>query len=144
MDLVGGIIIVLGFLIFIELFKIVEKSARVISISKSSMATMRDKSLGDDQKEVAMQKNAKSLFVLFFIITIGSALAVAIPLGIVWLMEQAKWLTVDEVIKTTLSWEFLGGTLVVSVAYFWLIRKKMKPQSSTSTINPADEEAKGK
>lgn len=120
----GGVILVLGFLVFIKLFKLVEKSTRVVSVAKSALATVRDNNLDDYQKEKTMQKNAKELLSLFFLITLGSALALAIPLGIVWVMELSNLLTMNEVIDLTLSWEFIGIAVVLSIGYFWLTRKR--------------------
>ena len=115
MELAGGIVIVLGFLIFVKIFGLVEKSTKVISIAKSSMSIVQNANLDEYEKEIAMQKHAKQLFALFFFITLGSITALAVPFGLVWLMELAKILTVNKVIETTLSWEFITATLIFSI-----------------------------
>ena len=124
MVLVGGIVVVLGFIIFVQLFGLVEKNTKVIHIAKSAITIVRDASLDDYQKEVAMQKHAKELLSLFFLITMGSIMALAIPFGLIWLMEFAKLLTVNEVIETTLSLEFIAATVIISIGCFWLMREK--------------------
>ncbi len=124
MTLVGGIVVVLGFIIIVKLFKLVEKSTKVIGIAKSAVSIVRDADIDDYQKEIAMQKYAKELFFLFFLITTISLLAIAIPFSFIWLMERAELLTVNEVIDTTLSLEFITVTVVLSIIFFWLVRKK--------------------
>jgi len=124
MTIIGGLILVLGFLLFLKLFGLVERSKKVITIAKSSMETVRSKVLDDYQKEKAMQKNAKELFVLFFIIALGSLFAVVIPLGVVWVMQYFNIVEVQEVIDLTFSWEFILASIIISVIVFWLWAKK--------------------
>ncbi len=124
MTLVGAIVVVLGFIIIVKLFNLVEKSTKVIGIAKSAVSIVRDADIDDYQKEIAMQKYAKELFFLFFLITTISLLAIAIPFSFIWLMERAELLTVNEVIDTTLSLEFITVTVVLSIIFFWLVRKK--------------------
>ena len=78
MTIVGGIVIVVGFFIFLKLFGIVEKSTEVLKIAKLATSIVRDGSLDDYQKEIAMKKHSKRLFSLFLLITAGSALSLAI------------------------------------------------------------------
>lgn len=125
----GGIIVVLGFVVLLKLFGLIERSKRVISIAKSSVTVMQDKQMDDLGKEKAMQKNATDLLVLFLIITVLSALAVGLPFVLVWVMELAGLVTVNQVIELTLSWEFILVAIVLSVAYFWIIRKKPEKTS---------------
>lgn len=124
MALIGGLVIVLGFIILVKFLGLVENSTKVIKIAKSAIIIVRDTNLGDHQKEIAMQQHAKELFFLFFLIVMGSVVALAIPFGIIWLMELAKLLTVDEVIDTTLSGKFIAVTTIISIGYVWLMRKK--------------------
>jgi len=124
MVLVGGIVIIVGFFIFMKLFGLVEKSTKVINLAKSAVKIVRDAHLDDYQKEIAMQKHAKELLSLFFLITIGGIMALAIPFSLIWLMELAKLLTVTEVIETTLSFQFIAIAFIISIGYFWLMQKK--------------------
>ncbi len=123
-EVVGGVVLVLGFLIFMKAFRLVEKSMEVVGIARSSIEVVRDVKTDDYQKEIAMQKNAVQLLSLFLKITAGSIAAVAIPFGCIWLLELVGVLVVDDVIETTLSWEFIVGTVVVSFAVFYLVWRK--------------------
>jgi hypothetical protein len=120
MALVGAIIVVLGFIVLVKLFGLVEKSTDVIEIARSAASIVRNAEIDDLQKEIAMQKYAKELFYLFFVITIISVLAIAIPFGLIWLLEFAGVLTVAEVIDETLSLKFIAITIVLSIALFWV------------------------
>lgn len=124
MALVGAFVVVLGFILFVKLFGLVEKSTRVVRIAKSAATIVRDADLDDYQKEMAMQKYAKELFFLFFLITSISVLAIAIPFSFIWLMEFAKLLTMDEVLDTTLSLEFITATAVLSIILFGVSARK--------------------
>jgi sterol desaturase/sphingolipid hydroxylase (fatty acid hydroxylase superfamily) len=123
MVLFGGIIVVAGFFICLKLFGVIERSRKVIEVSKSSLAVVRDSNLDDLQKEKALQKHAIELFTLFFLITAGSLAALALPFGLIWLMELAKLLDVSEVIELTLTLEFIAATIIISLGYYLVIRR---------------------
>lgn len=123
---IGGFILVLGFLLFLKLFKVVNKSRDVIDVAKISLSTVRNKELSDLEKEKIMQKNAMKMFPLFLWISIGSILALLIPMALVWLLEQIGIMKLDEVIELSLSWLFIGVSLVVSVLIFWIWKIKNK------------------
>lgn len=120
MVLVGEIVVVLGFMLFMKLFGLVGRTKRVAGVAKSALEVIRDSNLDDLQKEKATQRYAKELFSLFFVIAAVSLTALAIPLGIVWTMELANLLTVAEVIEGTLTLQFIGIAAVLSVIMFVL------------------------
>ena len=118
--MVGEIVVVLGFMLFMKLFGLVGRTKRVAEVAKSALEVIRDSNLDDLQKEKATQRYAKELFSLFFVIAAVSLTALAIPLGIVWTMELANLLTVAEVIEGTLTLQFIGIAAVLSVIMFVL------------------------
>ena len=124
MSYVGAIILVMGFLVLIEYLKVIEKSSIVIGIAKRSIVIIRDSESSDLQKEKAMQKYAKELLLLFLFIAAGSLLALAIPFTLLWLMELAGLLSVQSVITTTLSWDFIIGSIVLSIIIIWIKSRK--------------------
>ena len=124
MELAGAMVLLVGFVAFMKLFGLVEKSIKVVNIAKLSITIVQDASLDDNQKESMMQKHAKELFSLFFLITIGSIAALAIPFTLVWLMELANLLTVNDVIETTLSLKFIVIAILISIGWYWLMKKK--------------------
>ena len=118
MLLVGEIVLILGFMILLKVFGLIGRTKKVTGVARSALEVVRDRDLDDRQKEAATQKYAKELFSLFIVIAGASLIALGIPLGIVWIMELANLLTVAEVISATLTLEFLGIAVVLSVGMF--------------------------
>ena len=118
MDLVGGIVVVLGFMIFMKLFGLVHRTKRAAEVAKSVVEVIRDPCMEDRQKEMATRQYAKELFALFLVIAAASLIALAIPLGIVWIMEFADLLTVAEVIAGAFTLKFVGIAAILSLVLF--------------------------
>lgn len=115
----AAIFLVIAFIWILKISRIVENSARVVSITRNSIADLRNPALDDDAKEAAMQTHAKHLFGLFFLITIAGASAVLAPLGVIWVLDRFDLLSLDGVVGVTLSWQFLlASTLVISLLLF--------------------------
>ena len=70
-DYAGALFLVIGFIAILKIAGLVEKSTRVIAISKQAVAVLRDEGMSDDEKENLMQGHAKQLAGLFFLLTIG-------------------------------------------------------------------------
>lgn len=115
--------VVLGFMTFVKLFGLVRRTSRAAEVGRSVLAVIRDPSLEDHQKELETQRYAKELFSLFLIIAGASLIALAIPLGLVWIMELANLLTVAEVIAGTLTLKFIVFAAALSVILFLLSKK---------------------
>ncbi len=124
MELLGGLIVAAGFVGLVKLFGLVERNTEVIRISKSAFSIVGDKELDDLQKEKRMQKHAKELLTLFIIIITTSILAIAIPLGLVWLMDYAGLLSFNKVIDLLTSIEFILASVVISIVVVVLTRRK--------------------
>lgn len=123
MSILGAIWLVVGFITLIKILDIFSKSADAITAAKLAYADFKNPRLGDDAKEIALQGHAKKLFSLFLLITFGSIIALALPIGLLWLLEQIGILSLSVVMATALSWEFLLiSTLFVTVV-FWIARK---------------------
>ncbi|QGY39213.1 hypothetical protein GM415_03435 [Pseudodesulfovibrio cashew] len=120
---VGVAILVLGFVVLLKAFGLVDKANRTIACSKESVDIIRNPGLGDDDKEKALQANSKQLFLLFFQLTLGCAAALLLPAAVVWGLDKAGLMSFDEVVAFTLSWEFLLGTTLLIVVLFYVMRK---------------------
>ncbi len=113
----GASILVIGFILCMKLFGLVEKANKVLILSQDSMAVLRNTDMEDAAKETAMQTNALKLFGLFFTLTLGCAAALGLPIALVWLLSLADIMPFDSVIIFTLSWKFLlASTLLISLA----------------------------
>ena len=113
----GAIFLVIGFIIVLKAFKLVEKSTRVIDISRRAVADLRSSELDDDAKESAMQSYAKQLFGLFFLITIGGIAAVFLPVAVIWELDRLQFVSLDAILRVALSWHFIiATTILISIA----------------------------
>lgn len=111
----GGAFIVVVFFGLLKVFKVIAVSKEVIALSGSVMSTMNS-DMSDLEKEKAMQSFSIRLFKYFFGIMIGSVLAIGIPLLLIWLLQLLGLVSFDEVLETTLTWEFITLSCLVGVA----------------------------
>lgn len=118
MTWVGTVFFVLGFVFLAKIFQLLEKNARVIVIARDAASIVRSEEMDDYQKEAKLQQYAKELFGLFLSTVALTLGAIAIPLGLIWLMELAGLLTVKGVLDTMLSLRFIAITILFSVLYF--------------------------
>lgn len=124
MDWVGAIAIVFLFVIFLQLFRVVSSSKEVVSIAGNVLSVVKDKDLSDLEKEKTMQRYTVVLLKHFFLIALGCALALAIPLGFIWGFERLGLMSFDRVMDITLSWQFILATTVLGFAFYYLVVKK--------------------
>lgn len=120
----GAIFLVLGFIFILKIFGLVEKSTRVINISKQAMTELRNTELSEDDKELAMQSHAKQLAGLFLFIVTGSLAAVFLPFLTIWGLDILGLLSIDAVMGVALSWPFIIATTVLLVLAFIVSRKR--------------------
>ena len=116
----GAIFLVIGFIVVFKLFKLVERSTRVIDLSRQAVADLRSSELDEDAKEVAMQSHAKHLFGLFLLITVGGAAAVFLPVAVIWGLDQLQLISLDAVLGVALSWQFIVAATVLFIVVFFV------------------------
>jgi hypothetical protein len=112
----------LTFLFLLKAFRLVEKAPRVMAISTRVLRDLRDPQLDDDAKEARMREHARVLGGLFTLITGGTFVAFAAPLGLVWLLDAAGILSLNRVLDALASWPLLVGGTIAVVAQLWLGR----------------------
>ncbi len=99
MNFVLAVFVVVGFAATLEYLNLPDHARAVGNRSSDSLEVLRDDSLGDREKEEALQSQSRELFRLLGILVGGSALALGLPLGIVWLIGQlgigSFWETID-------------------------------------------------
>ncbi|HSG97433.1 MAG TPA: hypothetical protein VLA11_05540 [Woeseiaceae bacterium] len=123
-DYAGALFLVIGFIVILKIAGLVERSTRVIAISKQAVAVLRDEDMSDDEKENLMQSHAKQLAGLFFLLTIGGLAAVFLPFALIWAFDQAGLISVDSVLAVALSWPFITVTTVVIIIAIVVSRKR--------------------
>ncbi len=130
---IAVIALVIGFIILIRAFGLMEKSKRVFTLSADSFQAIRNSDLSDEKKESILQKNAVQLFRLFFIIAFGGAAAILIPSSLVWLCDRLGWVSFSDVLAITLSPLFLiiSGLFLAVTLIFGLKRSHEKVRYSS-------------
>jgi hypothetical protein len=113
-----AIFLVLGFIVISKAIGLIENGSRVFVVAQQSIGILQDANMDDLVKEKAIQGFAKELIKLFSLITIGSLIALMVPLGIVYLLSLFGIVSFPEVLELSLSWKFIALILIVSVLYF--------------------------
>ena len=88
MNFALAVLVVVGFAATLEQLNLPDRARTVGERSSRSLAVLRDDSLEDREKEEALQSQSRELFRLLGILVGGSALALGLPLGAVWLLGQ--------------------------------------------------------
>ena len=114
-EYVGAIFLVIGFIFILRIARLVDKSTRVIGISKQAVAELRDTEMSDDDKESNMQSYAKHLIGLFFLITIGGIAAVFLPIAVIWGLDRLNLVSIDAVLDVAMSWPFVFATTILII-----------------------------
>ena len=112
----GAAFVIVGFLVLMALFGLVERSLRVVAVSKQATRDLTDSSLDDDAKESAMRVHAKTLGGLFVLLTAGAAAAVGAPLGVIAILDAAAVLSFASVMEALLSWWMIAAAVVLTGA----------------------------
>ena len=130
---VGAIILVIGFIVLLQLLGITKKSHHVVRIALHSMKIIGSSRLNDEQKESKLRKNSQRLFGLFFILALGGAIALLIPLAVLWLGDFLGLVSLDAVLTTTVSPAFLIISTISAIAILYLKPNHQSKQSNTQT-----------
>jgi hypothetical protein len=88
MNVALALFVVVGFAALLEYFDLPGRARAVGQRSRRSLSILRDDSMGDREKENALQQQSRQLFRLLGILVGGSALALGLPLAAVWLLER--------------------------------------------------------
>ncbi len=115
MNLLGALIVVAGFVLLMRALRLVPHAMEVTEVSRAALGVVQDPQLDDDAKGERMQRHARRLFVLFFLLTAGAAAALLLPVGLIWLLGTVGVFSYEGVLAMLLSWQFLLATTVVAV-----------------------------
>jgi hypothetical protein len=123
MNVVLAVFVVVGFAVTIERLHLPARAREVGRHSTASLDVLRDDSLDDAAKEEALQNHSRHLFRLLGILTGGSALALGLPLGIVWLLGQGGIGSFGGTLAVLQRIDFLAGTTVVGLLAYFLVQQ---------------------
>ena len=130
---IGAVILVAGFVSLFQILGLVKKSRDVVRVANQSLDIIRSPRLRDEEKEVQLQKNSQKLFASFFILAFGGAIAVFLPLGVLWLGDRIGWLSLSSVLETTLSPTFLIASSILIIFVLRIRPSKPSKLSHTAT-----------
>lgn len=114
--------LIAGILVFVAVLRVLDAAgagSRAVRTARAAAATLRDRSLTDDEKERAARTAAVGLFRSFLAIALIGAAALAAPAVLIWAGSAAGFYSMDALVAVATGWPFLlGSTLVAVVAWF--------------------------
>ena len=122
-EILSSSIVIIVFILLAQLFGVFARSREAISIARVARSIMADKQLNDEQKEKAIQSFSLQLFGLLAWLLIGIAGALIIPLGGLWLIEQAGFDIWQPTLQMLQSWPFLLGATFFGCIAFVIMRR---------------------
>ena len=123
MSLALAVGVVLGFAGVLHLLELPARAAEVGRRSREALDTLRDRGLDDDAKERALRRHSLRLLVLMGNLLGGSALALGLSLGGVWLLDRAGLASLPAVWSVLESPGFLAVTVVAGTG-LWLVGRR--------------------
>ena len=114
----GAALIVIGFSWLLVRLHLVDRSGRINGVVRQSTATAADPSLSDAEKGRAMRRHSLALFGLFGELTLRLALAIGLPILLVWLLASTRLWNFEGALEATVSWPFLIAGLLLFLVIF--------------------------
>lgn len=133
-----SILLIVIFAFLLKSFQLNKTGGMVIETALNSLEVLSSPQLSDRQKEVGLQKNSLKLFGLFFKLVFGAIVALALPLGCLWIADKSRLIALDTVLALTVSPHFL----VVSTLMFggwWFFNQRRQPPETDSSYSPLDQ-----
>ncbi len=132
MNVVGAIFLVICFFILLDKLGVIENSKKVTTISKNALRDVQDNSMDDLSKENAMKGYAKKLLLLLIYLLMTGAAALFIPIGIIYVFAHFRLLSFDNVVQTTLKWQFIAASTIFGLLYYTIFKKNRASSSHAS------------
>lgn len=107
--------LVVCFVVIVRILGLIEKSKQVVCIARQSFSVIQNSSLNDNTKRVILQSDARRLFKIFFNLAFGGAVAVLLPIGLVWVGDLLGLISLESVLNITLSPTFLIINLTIFI-----------------------------
>ncbi len=124
MSLLLATFVVVGFGVAITFFELPAHARAVGKRSADCLNVLRDKSLSDQNKEEILRRESVELFRLLGILVGGSAIALLVPLVLVWLLGEIGVGSFSGTLTVLGRLDFLIGVcLVGSLVYALIVRQ---------------------
>ncbi len=131
----GAAFLVFSIVVLIRMFGLVEKSSDVVTVARRSFGVIRNPDLNDDEKEAALQKDAKELFRMFIVLCCGGAAAVLLPIGLLQVCDRLGWISVESVFCVAVSPAFLITSGALAIFAFHEPRSKKPKKTGYSALD---------
>ncbi|MEM9272282.1 MAG: sulfotransferase [Cyanobacteria bacterium P01_F01_bin.143] len=126
-------LLVVAFVGLMKTLRLSNRGNEIIEVAIDSLETLSSSQLDDKGKESELQKNSLKLFGLFFKLIFGLAVALVLPLGLLWLADRMQLISLDAVFKLTISPLFLiVSTLCIIL---WLVIQYRKNSATKDQNN---------
>jgi hypothetical protein len=122
-SLFGAVLLVIGVIALMKAFGLFPRALQVVRTSRSALEVMNDPECGDDRKESLLQGYSVSLLRSFVDLLMRGVGSIAIPVGLLWMLQFAGLLSLEAVWDLVRSWAFLLGGILAGLAAFWLLEK---------------------
>ena len=122
MSLLLASLVVVTFAAFLERLRVGTHATKARVVAARSVSVLRDPGLTDEAKERALRRNAVELFRLGGQIVLLSALALAMPIGAVWLLDLVGAASYPEVVGVLERLDFLIAAGVVGFGVYLVSR----------------------
>jgi len=121
MILVSAVVTVALFIVAFRVMKVASTAANAVATTRQATLVLTDGALGDDAKERAVRQASKRLMVLFFDITLRSALVLAVPALALFLFDALGLISIEVVMAFLLRWEVIAISAVamIGAAVVW-------------------------
>lgn len=119
--------VILAFLGITHLLQIPSWVVEVVQCSRGALAHLQDKTLTDTQKEHEMRTQAMRLLILFLVLAVSATAALAVPVGVVGILDLAGLLSLHAVLDRLVSWELLLATLLLGLAVCAITTARRRP-----------------
>lgn len=123
MSVISASFVVLAFATLAHLTGLIPRFSEVMKYAHNAMEIFRDPEKSDIEKETVLQQLTIKLVTLFGILLAGIAIAVTIPIGILWLIDLAGYPILDTTLDMLQRWDFLlAATIICTILYYSLRR----------------------
>jgi hypothetical protein len=119
----GAVLLVIGVTALMKVFGLFPRALQAARTSRNAIEVMTDPECGDERKESLLQGYSLALLRLFVELSIRGIGSIALPVGLLWVLENAGLLSLGAVLDITRSWAFLLGCVIAVTAAFWLLEK---------------------
>lgn len=102
-----------------------------LAVAEESLVTLGDRLLDDEARETILRRHAFRLFKLFGLLALGGAVALFLPLAALRLADRLGAVPETEVLRVSLSWPFLTGSLVAG-AFLLTLGRNRRPSPASS------------